>query len=107
VRRDAQLIREELDLWRQQLPAYKSRILELLCDTGKIRWVAQQPVSELNAFVEYPKEMVALVIKPPGGSVEFEIKRCRVPGPQPSPLSSNARAPKFTIIHAVGSQAAK
>ena len=38
VRRDAQLTREELDLWRQQLPAYESRILELLCDTGKIHW---------------------------------------------------------------------
>jgi hypothetical protein len=24
-----------------------------------------------------------LVIKPPSGSVKFEIKRCRVPGPQP------------------------
>jgi hypothetical protein len=83
VRRDAELIREEVDLWRQQLPAYESRILELLCDTGKIHWVAQQPVSELNALVEYPKGMVALVIKPPGSSVEFEIKRCGVPGPQP------------------------
>ena len=99
----SELVLEESALSREGLPPYERRILELLSDPGKIFWMAQQPISELNSLVEYPRGTVALVIKPPGGLIEFELKRCGVPGPQP--LSAvfdrhGARVPDSHRLHA-------
>jgi hypothetical protein len=97
VRRDAELIREELDLWRQQLPAYEAGFSSCSAIPVPIHWVAQQPVSELNALVEYPKGMVALVIKPRAAPSNLKSSAAEFQARNPSPLSSNARAPKFLI----------
>jgi hypothetical protein len=58
-----------------RMPAYESRILELLRQTHHIYWVSDLTGSELNSLVEYPLTTVVLVIKPPGSNLEFEIKR--------------------------------
>lgn len=46
----------------------------------KILWVSPATSSELNSLVEYPLGTVALVIKPPGSDVEFEVKRAGMRG---------------------------
>ncbi len=82
ARRDAEMVEEEDACRRRALPPYEHRVLALLCDPARIFWVAEHPVSELNSLVENPKGTVVLAVKPPGSSVEFEIKRCGSPGPQ-------------------------
>jgi hypothetical protein len=52
-----------------------------LRDGNRVLWVGEQTSSELNSLVEYPLGTVALVIKPPGSSLEFEVKRAGVRGP--------------------------
>lgn len=49
----------------------------------KVLWVSPDTSSELNSLVEYPLGTVALVIKPPGSDVEFEVKRAGMRGAYP------------------------
>jgi hypothetical protein len=57
------------------LPAYEAQILRGLCQSPIVYWVSDATSSEINSLVEYPLTAVVLVIKPPGSSLEFEIKR--------------------------------
>ncbi len=66
-----------------QLPAYEQGILNALCATSDIYWVAETTPSHLYGLVEYPLTTVVLVVKPPGSDVEFEVKRAGVRGPSP------------------------
>lgn len=59
----------------KRLPEFEATILRKLCDWSRIYWVSDATSSEINSLVEYPLTTVALVIKPPGSDVEFEIKR--------------------------------
>jgi hypothetical protein len=61
--------------WAQELPAYEAAILKALSKNSSVYWVAHNTSSEINSLVEYPLTTVALVIKPPGSDMEFEIKR--------------------------------
>jgi len=57
------------------LPDFEAAILRRLCASSRIFWVSDETSSEINSLVEYPLTTVVLVIKVPGSSVEFEIKR--------------------------------
>lgn len=57
------------------LPAYEAEILRRLSASPVVYWVSRATPSEINSLVEYPLTTVVLVVKPPGSSVEFEIKR--------------------------------
>ena len=71
------------------LPEFEATILKKLCASSRIYWVSEATSSEFNSIVEYPLTTVALVIKPPGSDVEFEIKRAG----KRSPFSLN-------VVHA-------
>lgn len=57
------------------LPRYEAEILRGLCRSPVIYWVSGATSSEINSLVEYPLTAVVLVVKPPGSTLEFEIKR--------------------------------
>jgi hypothetical protein len=57
------------------LPALERAIVEHLGHNSVIRWAALSTQSTLNALVEQPVGTVVLTVKPPGSSVEIEIKR--------------------------------
>lgn len=59
---------------------YEDEILRLLCSSSKIFWVSPDTSSELSSLVEHPFGTVALAIKPPGSSLEIEIKRAGIRG---------------------------
>ena len=67
----AEEVAHNLDL----LPDYEKQILSTLCQSPLIYWVCDATSSEINSLVEYPLTTVVLVVKPPGSSLEFEIKR--------------------------------
>jgi hypothetical protein len=74
---------EERGLVADRLPEYEADILHRLLGIGSSWWVRPATPSELNALVEYPVGTLALVIRPPGSCVEFEIKRVGLRGRQP------------------------
>lgn len=74
-------IKDVIDRTFADLPEYEARILNLLCEKTKVYWVSDATSSEINSLLEYPLTTVALVIKPPGSDIEFEIKRVGRRGP--------------------------
>lgn len=66
-----------------RLPDFEAGILQRLCASSQIYWVADKTSAEINALVEYPMTTVVLVIKPPGSDIEFEIKRAGRRGQHP------------------------
>jgi hypothetical protein len=65
----------EAERYRSILPDYESKILDGLTASGWVYWVSERTSSEINSMVENPIATVACVVKPPGSSFEFEIKR--------------------------------
>jgi hypothetical protein len=74
---------EESRLAADRLPEYEADILRRLLGIGGSWWVRPATPSDLNALVEYPVGTLALVIRPPGSCIEFEIKRVGLRGHQP------------------------
>lgn len=68
-------IKDVTDSTIADLPDFEAEILESFLNKTKIYWVSDATSSEINSLVEYPLTTVALVIKPPGSEMEFEIKR--------------------------------
>jgi hypothetical protein len=67
----------------RDLGAYENIIADVLTQSGRVYWVGENTPSTINAMCEYPLGTVALVVKPPGSDVEFEIKRAGVRGRHP------------------------
>jgi hypothetical protein len=80
------------------LPAYERAIVRGLMRDWRIYWVDPATPSRIGSLVEFPLGTVALVIKPPGGTHEIEIKRCGVRGPRAVEVrrhdAGGARLPK-------------
>lgn len=57
------------------LSTFERQIVRRLQRSGQIYWVSKSTSSRINSLVEYPLGTAVLVIKPPGSSVEFELKR--------------------------------
>lgn len=57
------------------LSTFERQIVRRLQSSGQIYWVSKSTSSRINSLVEYPLGTAVLVIKPPGSSVEFELKR--------------------------------
>jgi hypothetical protein len=64
-------------------PEHEQRFLRELLDSAEIFWADESTGGRLNDLVEYPLGTVALVVKPPGSSLEIEIKRAGRPGNHP------------------------
>ena len=73
----------EAELVLSEMPDYEAGILRGLLAVSKIYWVSDATSSEVNSLVEYPLTAVVLVVKPPGSSIEFEIKRAGRRGDHP------------------------
>ena len=73
----------EAEALLQDWPGYERRILSELMRLAAIVWADEATSSRLNSLVEYPLGTVALVVKPPGSDLEFEIKRVGRPGNRP------------------------
>src|SRR5580698_4489568 len=69
---DAAYLPAAVALALERLPTYEAAILGRLLDLGLAWWVAAATPSTLNALVEHPVGTAALVIRPPGSTVEFE-----------------------------------
>jgi hypothetical protein len=82
---DADLIRAEARRAREMMPKYEARILELLCNPASVYWVSEETGRTVGSLVACPSGTVAVVVKPPGSQMEFEIKRTGMP--TSSPLS--------------------
>lgn len=66
---------KKIDEATAHLPEFEASIISRLCKDARIYWVSETTSSSLNALVEYPLTSVVLVVKPPGSTVELEIKR--------------------------------
>lgn len=66
-----------------QLPEYEAEILVRLLGIVGSWWVGPTTASVFNALVSCPIGTLALVIRPPGSTVEFEIKRVGLRGSHP------------------------
>jgi hypothetical protein len=58
-----------------QVPNFEAGLLRALCRDSETFWVGTETSSRLNALVEQPINTVVLTVKPPGSSLEIEIKR--------------------------------
>jgi hypothetical protein len=65
------------------LPSYEAAILGLLLAMNRSWWVCPATPSSLNALIENPLGTLALAIRPPGSTIEFEIKRVGLRGRHP------------------------
>ena len=74
-------VKEEMLRAIELLPPFEAGILSSLCEASKIYWVSEATSSEIKSLVEYPLTTVALVIKPSGSDIEFEVKRAGLRGP--------------------------
>jgi hypothetical protein len=73
----------ERDHHLASLPAYEKEIFRGLAASARVYWVSERTPSEINSIVERPLETVACAVKPPGSSIEFEIKRTGLRGTFP------------------------
>jgi hypothetical protein len=62
---------------------FDGKLIEHLRADSRVLWVCEETSSELNSLVEDPISTVALVIKPPGSDMEFEVKRGGLRGARP------------------------
>lgn len=58
-----------------RLPRYEAAIVHGLELPGRVLWLSPNTRARINGLVEHPLGTAALVIKPPGSSLELEIKR--------------------------------
>jgi hypothetical protein len=54
---------------------YEKEIFRRLTSEACVYWTCETTSSEVNSLVENPIGTVACVVKPPGSSIEFELKR--------------------------------
>ena len=80
---DSASIEEVAVAFLSELPAYERNILAAFVADPSILWAGDATSSRLNALVEYPIGTVVLVVKPPGSSLEIEIKRAGRQGDHP------------------------
>jgi hypothetical protein len=80
---DADLIRAEARRASAEMPKYEARILESLCNPAAVHWIHEKPDATIPSLVDCPAGTVALVVRPPGSHMEFEIKRAGAPGHLP------------------------
>jgi hypothetical protein len=65
----------EAEHYLASLPDYEKGIFRCLSASSQVYWVSERTPSEINSTIERPIETVACALKPPGSSMEFEIKR--------------------------------
>jgi hypothetical protein len=80
---DDQAFQQEANTAIEVLPEYEADILLRLRSDIRTWWIGSDTPTMHNALVERPIDTSALVIRPPGSTIEFEIKRVGLPGRQP------------------------
>lgn len=58
-----------------RLPRYEAAIVEQLRLEGRVLWLGPRTPRRLGGLIEHPLGTAAIVIKPPGSTIELEIKR--------------------------------
>jgi hypothetical protein len=96
---DDPIFREEAKRAADRLPEYEADILARLTGIVRSWWVGPETPSTLNALVEYPVGTVALVIRPPGSTTEFEIKRVGLRGSHPLSVLFERRGEQVPPSH--------
>ncbi|HWW59821.1 MAG TPA: hypothetical protein VN181_00510, partial [Thermoanaerobaculia bacterium] len=81
------------------LPPYERAIVQRLKRGLRIRWVSDATPAEINSLIENPKGTVVLVVKPPGSTIEIEIKRAGVRGPRALDCVVARRMPRWHHLH--------
>ncbi len=81
--RDNPYFKEEADAAVDRLPQYETDILIRILGMVRSWWTYPATPAMVNGLVENPVGTLALVIRPPGSAIEFEIKRIGLPGPHP------------------------
>jgi hypothetical protein len=65
------------------LPDFERAIMRSIGAKFNTYWMAERTSARINSLVEQPVGTVVLTIKPPGSSLEIEIKRVGRPTPRP------------------------
>jgi hypothetical protein len=73
----------EAEKYLSCLPAYEREIARRLSQHAQIYWACERTSSAVNRLLENPIDTVVCVVKPPGSSLEIEIKRTGLRGPFP------------------------
>ena len=87
------------------LPELERTLLRALGEPARSYWVSDDTPSAINSLIEYPTGTVALTIKPPGSSIEFEIKRAGQRGP--AVLGAACKPHQWTRSHYMRGAASK
>lgn len=77
------LAEAEAERYLTHLPAYEREIARRLSRHAQIYWACERTSSALNRLLENPIGTVVCVVKPPGSSLEIEIKRTGLGGSFP------------------------
>ena len=77
---DSSELREEAKAARDLLPDYEAEILSRLLSKARTWWLSPATPATHNALVACPIGTLALIIRPPGSTAEFEIKRVGMRG---------------------------
>jgi len=81
------------------LPSYEQAIARGLFGRSEVYWVAPSVPSTLNSLAEYPLGSAAIVVKPPGSDIEFEIKRAGIRGRLPLTIISEENGTPAPLSH--------
>lgn len=73
----------EAERYLSHLPAYEREIVRRLSQRARIYWACERTSSAINRLLENPIGTVVCVVKPPGSSLEIEIKRTGLRGSFP------------------------
>jgi len=81
------------------MPPYEQAIARGLFGRPDVYWVAPSVPSALNSLAEYPLGSAALVVKPPGSDIEFEIKRAGIRGRLPLTIIAEENGEPAPLSH--------
>ncbi len=96
---DGPHFQDEARIAAGQLPEYEADILARLLGMVRTWWISPTTPTMLNALVECPVGTLALVIRPPGSTTEFEIKRVGLRGPHPLSVAFERRGAQLAPSH--------
>jgi hypothetical protein len=80
---DSPLVQAEAEELLRGWPSYERALVGELLAGSRVIWVDESTSSRVNALLEHPLGTVVLVVKPPGSSLEIQIKRTGQRGEHP------------------------
>lgn len=71
----ASRVQREAERYADALPELEADVVRALRESEHVLWASESTATTLNALVETPIGTVVTVIKPPGSTLELEVKR--------------------------------